>query len=92
MRILTTIVYSALTTLLSSCDQQHTAADVDPGLGLACYESHRHSLPPGTQYEGIRELVEDRLTIRIMNGVELVSLECELNPDGTLQSSGKQIP
>jgi len=89
MRILTTIVPFALTILLSSCDQQHSAPDIDPRLGLECYESHRASLPPGTQYEGIEKLAENGLTIKIMNGVEVVTIECGLNPDGTLQSPGK---
>ena len=84
MRILTTICYLALTALLFACDQQHSASDVDPMLGLECFESHRASLPPGAQYEGIEKLAEDRLTIRIMNGVEVVTLDCGLNPDGTL--------
>ena len=89
MRILTAIVYLAVTALLLSCDQQHSASDIDPKLGLECFESHRASLPPGTQYEGIEKLVEGVLTIKIMNGVEVVTLDCGLNPDGTLQSTGK---
>lgn len=44
---------------------------------------------PGTQYEGIEKLAENHLTIRIMNGVEVQTLVCELHPDGTLQSSTK---
>ena len=87
MRILTTIVKLAMTAILFSCDQQHSAPDVDPKLGLECFESHR--LPPGTQYEGIEELAENVLTIRIMNGVEVVTFDCGLNPDGTLRSTGK---
>jgi hypothetical protein len=74
---------------LVSCDQQHSASVVDPKLGLECFESHRASLPPGTQYEGIEKLSENGLTIRIMNGVEVVTLDCELNPDGALQNTGK---
>lgn len=89
MRILATIVYLALTALLFACDQQHPAPDVEPMLGVECFESHRASLPPGAQYEGIEKLAEDRLTIRIMNGVEVVSLDCGLNPDGTLESAVK---
>jgi len=88
MRILTLIVQIALMAFLVSCDQQHSA-DIDPRLGLECFESHRASLPPGTQYEGIEKLAEDGLTIKIMNGVEVVTLDCGLNPDGTLQSIGK---
>ena len=89
MRILTAILYLAITALLLSCDQQHSAPDIDPKLGLDCFESHRASLPPGTQYEGIEKLAENRLTVKIMNGVDVVTLECVLNPDGTLQSAGK---
>jgi hypothetical protein len=88
MRILTTIVQLALTVLLISCDQRHSASDIDPKLGLECYESHRATLLPGTQYEGIDKLVENRLTIKIMNGLEVVTLDCDLNPDGTLRSGG----
>ena len=89
MRIITTIIYITLTTLLVSCDQQHSASGIDPQLGLECFESHRVSLPPGTQYEGIEKLAEDRLTIKIMDGVEVVTLDCGLNMDGTLRSTGK---
>ncbi len=89
MRILTAIVYLAVTALLLSCDQQHSASDIDPKLGLECFESHRASLPPGTQYEGIEKLAEGVLTIKIMNGVEVVKLDCGLNPGGTLQNAGK---
>jgi len=89
MRILATIVFLAVSALLSSCDQQHSATDVDPKLGLECFESYRASFSPGTQYEGIEKLADDRLTIRVMNGVEVETLDCELNPDGTLKSIGK---
>lgn len=89
MRILTTIVYLAVTVLLFACDQQHSASDVDAKLGLECFENHRASLPPGTQYEGIEKLAGNRLAIRIMNGVDVVTLECVLTPDGTLESTGK---
>jgi len=83
MRILTAIICIAVTALLLSCDQQNAASGVDPRLGLECFENHRASLPPGTQYEGIEKLSEDGLTIRIMSGVEVVILNCGLNPDGT---------
>ena len=89
MRILTTIVQLALAAPLFSCDQQHSTSDIDPKLGLECFESHSASLPPGTQYEGIEKLAENRLTIRIMDGVEVVTLDCGLNPDGTLRGTGK---
>ena len=89
MRILTVIVQLALTAFIVSCDQQHSAADIDPMLGVECFESHRTSFPPGTQYEGIEKLADNTLTIRIMNGVDVVTLDCRLNPDGTLQGAGK---
>jgi hypothetical protein len=88
MRILTTIVQLALTVFLFSCDQRHAASDIDPMLGLECFESHRASLQPGAQYEGIEKLAENRLMIKIMNGVDVVALDCGLNPDGTLRSTG----
>ena len=89
MRIITTIIYITLTALLVSCDQQNSTTDIDPKLGLECFESYRASLPPGTQYEGIENLAGVRLRIRIMNGLEVITIDCELNPDGTLKSTGK---
>ena len=89
MRILATIIQLSLTTILFACDQQHSALDIDPKLGLECFESHRATLPPGTQYEGIEKLADNRLSIKIMDGVEVVTLDCGLIPDGTLQSTGK---
>ena len=87
MKILTTIVLFSLTVLLCACDQRNAASDVDPKLGLECFESHRTALPPGSQYEGIEKLAGSRLTIRVMNGVEVVTLGCDLNPGGMLQST-----
>jgi hypothetical protein len=89
MRILTTTGYLVLTAVLVACDQQHSVPDVDPILGRECFESHRAALAPGAQYEGIEKSGEDRLTIRVMNGVEVVALECGLNPDGTLGGAVK---
>jgi hypothetical protein len=85
MRNPTAMVYVSLAALLASCDQRHPASDIDPALGLECFESHRSSLPPGTQYEGIEKLDDNRLTIRIMDGVAVVTLNCTLTPDGNLQ-------
>ena len=89
MRIFTTIGYLALGALLSACDKQQAASDVDPMLGLECFESHRASLPPGTQYEGIDFVAEDGITIRIMNGVDVTRVDCGLNPDGTLRGTDR---
>ena len=88
MRILTAIMYLVLTAFLFACDRQQSTSDVDPRLGLECFESHRASLPPGTQYEGIEKLAKNRLTIKIMNGVEVETLDCGLSPDGTSLSTG----
>lgn len=88
MRNVTAIMSLTLTTFLVSCDQQQPASNIDPALGVECFESHRGSLPPGTQYEGIEKLAEDRLSIKIMNGVEVTTIDCPLNPDGTLQGTG----
>ncbi len=82
MRILNSIVFLVLIALLSSCDQRNSVPDVDPMLGLECFESHR--LPPGTQYEGVEKLTENVLTVRIMNGVDVVKMDCGLNSDGTI--------
>jgi hypothetical protein len=84
MRTLTTTAFLAVSALLSSCDQRQSTG-IDPKLGLTCYESYRATLPPGTQYEGIDKLAEDRITIKIMNGVDMVTLDCGLNADGALQ-------
>ena len=89
MRIFTTLFQLAIVALLFACDQKNPASEVDPKLGRDCFESQRAALPPGTQYEGIEKLVEDRLTIRIMNGVDVVTLDCRLNPDGTLQNAAQ---
>lgn len=89
MRIITAIVYLILSTLLLSCDRQNPAADIDPHMGIECFDSHRASFPAGTQYEGIGKLADDRLTIKIMTGVQVEEIDCELNPDGTLRSTGE---
>jgi len=89
MRIFTTIGYLAIATLLSACDQRQPTPDIDPMMGLECFETHRASLPPGTQYEGIDQVAGDRITIRIMNGVDVTRVDCGLNPDGTLRGTDR---
>jgi len=89
MRIITATVQLALAALLASCGQQESTSNIDPGLGRECFESWRASLPPGTQYEGIDQVAQKRLTINIMNGIDVKTIDCALNPDGTLQSVGK---
>lgn len=85
MRLLNAIVYTVLPTLLIACEQQAMDSGTDPGLGRECFEYQRSSLPPGTQYEGIAEATGNRITIRIMDGVDVTTVDCELNPDGGLQ-------
>ena len=90
MRIFTSIFFLTVAALLYACEQQQNSTpDIDPKLGLECFESYRASLPPGTQYEGIENLAGLRLRIRIMNGLEVITIDCGLNPDGTLKSSGE---
>jgi hypothetical protein len=89
MRTYTGIVYIAMAALQLSCDQQNSASDIDPRLGLECFESHRASLPPGTQYEGVKKYAASQITIKIMDGTDVITIDCGLNPDGKLQNSGK---
>jgi hypothetical protein len=89
MRIFTTIVFIVLAAALSSCDRRQTGPDVDPVLGRDCFERHRGSLPPGTQYEGIDGVAGNRLTIRIMNGADVTTVDCGLNPDGALEGNNR---
>ena len=89
MRILTSIIFLTIAALLFACDQPQSASDIDPKLGFECFERYSASLPPGTQYEGIEKSSENELTIRIMNGVDVVTLDCGLNLDGTLRDAGK---
>ncbi len=63
---------------LASCGNQEAGPDVDPMLGRTCFAEQQPSLPPGTQYEGIESATGGRIRIRIMNGVEVTTVECEL--------------
>ena len=87
MRIHNAMTGLVLTAPLLACDPQPASPAVDPALGRECFESHRASLPPGTQYEGVDELSGEHLTIRIMNGMEVTTLRCSINPDGMLRGS-----
>jgi len=89
MRFLTAMTYVALATFLLSCDQPQTVPKIDPKLGLECFQNQRGSLPPGTQYEGIEKLADNRLTIKIMNGVDVVTIDCAMQPDESLPSTKK---
>ena len=78
MRIHSAIVYATLAASLLSCDKSSPVADIDPRLGSECFESYRASFAPGTQYEGIEKLDGDLLTIRIMDGIEVVRIDCSI--------------
>ena len=82
----TTIILSFTTTVfLTACDQQEAVHDVEPQLGLNCFQSKLRSLPPGSQYEGIEGKDGNRLTIKVMDGTGVITVECALTDDETLQ-------
>lgn len=83
MRIITAATCMTLATLLIACEQN--TPDIDPAVGRACFDEHQFSLPEGTQYEGIEKLTTEKVMIRIMDGVKVATIECELNPDGSLK-------
>jgi hypothetical protein len=88
MRILITTIILAITAFISSCDKRQSTG-ADHRLGLECFEKHRRSLPLGTQYEGVEKNIEGRLVIQVMNGVEMVTLDCMPYPDEAVQGKGK---
>jgi hypothetical protein len=85
MYIIKAILTITLATLLYACEQQDSATAVDPVTGRECFEYQHASLPPGTQYEGIDRVSNDHIVIRIMNGIDVTTLECGLNPDGSIK-------
>lgn len=88
MRNPTAVLYCALALSLPACDQKPSSNAPDPSLGRECFDRQRASLPPGTQYEGIGKIADNRLSIKIMNGVDVVMIHCALNADGTLKGDG----
>lgn len=90
MHIIKAILTITLATVLFACEQQDLGTAVDPMTGRECFESRRASLPPGTQYEGIDKVSDDRIVIKIMNGVDVTTLECELDPDGSIKKQTRQ--
>jgi hypothetical protein len=69
---------------LVACGPQEPPVDIDPQLGRDCLELHLPSLPPGTQFEGVTAAQSDQLTIRVMTGVELTTLDCRRGEDGAV--------
>ena len=90
MHMIKTILTITLATLLFACGQQDPGTAIDPMTGRACFESLRATLLPGTQYEGIDSVSDGRIVIRIMNGVDVTTLECGLNPDGSIKTQTGQ--
>ena len=80
------LMLSLAALVLLSCGQENTALNIDPKLGLDCFESQRANFPVGTQYEGIDAVNNQKITIRVMTGVELNNVDCRLNADGTLDT------
>jgi hypothetical protein len=89
MRILAEIIQLPLTVLFVSCDQQHTPQMSIRSLDLNAFRVTVHYPHRGLQYECIENFAEKGITIRIMTGVDVVTLDCGLNPDGTALSTGK---
>jgi hypothetical protein len=69
---------------LLSCGDEQQSTDVDPSLGLTCFEALQPALPPGSQYEGLIEVSENRITVRAMTGTKVESFKCSQEPDGTV--------
>jgi hypothetical protein len=63
---------------LLACEDAGAPAEVDPKLGRECFESRRDTFVPGTQYEGIDKLSDTAITIKIMDGANLKTVDCEL--------------
>jgi hypothetical protein len=70
------------TAAVLSCGPQSPPPDVDQTSGRACFEAHQPNLLPGSQYEGIAEASENRISIRAITGTEVEPFECSLTPDG----------
>jgi hypothetical protein len=77
------------TTVLLSCGQQQSGADVDPALGRACFDSYVADLPPGSQYEGVATASAERITIRAMTGTKVETLDCILGADSSVRPAGQ---
>lgn len=78
----------ATTGFLLSCQGKDPAEQqMDPRFGRECFYAHQSTLPPGSQYEGA-EAAGDKIRVKIMNGVDLRTIECRLGPNGELDLGG----
>jgi hypothetical protein len=80
-------LFFTITVTLTACDQREAASNVDPQLGINCFQSKLPLLPPGSQYEGIEGKDGNLLTIKVMDGTGVITVECALTDDEALQSN-----
>jgi|GEM_PF-806549 len=87
MRVPTALVFAIVSPpILLSCGQQPPPTDVDQTLGRNCFKAHQVAIPPGSQYEGIAEASENRITVRAMTGIGIESFTCSLASDGRVRA------
>jgi len=87
VRIPTAFVFVIVSpSILLSCGQQPPPTDVDWALGRTCFEAHQVALPPGSQYEGIAQASDNRITIRAMTGIKVESFSCSLASSGGVRA------
>ncbi len=84
MRFFIITLMAPMAVFLTACGDKAPAVDVDPQLGRACFAGKLAELPPGSQYEGIAGLENGRLSIRIMDGKQVTTVDCALAADGSL--------
>ncbi|MGB5835051.1 MAG: hypothetical protein WBG92_24120 [Thiohalocapsa sp.] len=89
IRITRNVLFALSILSLVSCGQQQSAAEIDPALGRTCFEAHRVTLPPGSQYEGIEGGTAERITIRSMTGAGVETFDCTLGAEGEVQAVGR---
>ena len=88
-RITRSVPFALSILSLVSCGQQQSAAEIAPALGRTCFEAHRVTLPPGSQYEGIEGGTAERITIRSMTGAGVETFDCTLSAGGEVQAVGR---
>jgi hypothetical protein len=59
---------------------------LDPRVGRECFERHQPALPPGAQYEGF-SATANRVRVKVMTGIDIQTLECRLDAQGSLLSA-----
>lgn len=58
---------------------------IDRVTGRECFELHLEHLPPGSQYEGVASADGARFKVRVMDGVDLIDVECETDAGGEVR-------